>query len=149
MRGVVQRVTQASVSVDDECVGQIQAGFVLLLGIEEGDDDQDLDYLLGKVLGLRVFPDDDGKMNLDLQQVGGELLVVSQFTLLGDVRKGRRPSFVKAASAELGREMYLKFVRKAKLQGLRVAEGVFQADMQVSLVNDGPVTLLLDSRKTF
>ena len=149
MRGVVQRVSQASVHVDGESCGEIGNGILLLLGVEEGDTQTDLDYLLKKVLGLRIFPDEQGKMNLDLRQADGSLLVVSQFTLLGDVRKGRRPSFVKAASAELGRSLYLEFVRRAKAEGIRVEEGIFQADMKVRLLNDGPVTLLIDSRKIF
>ncbi len=149
MRAVVQRVLSAKVVVDDATVGEIQQGLLVFLGVEEADDEGDLEYLVKKVIGLRVFSDSDGKMNLDLPEIGGQLLVVSQFTLLGDVRKGRRPSFIRAASQESGRKYYRAFIDRARQLGVVVAEGQFQADMRVSLINDGPVTLLLDSRKQF
>lgn len=149
MRAVIQRVTSASVVVDDQMVGSIELGLLVLLGVEQGDTEKDLDYLVSKTLGLRVFEDDDEKMNLSVLDTGGELLVVSQFTLLGDVRKGKRPSFIRAADPPIANELYLEFVARAKSQGIGVATGVFAADMKVSLLNDGPVTIMLDSRKTF
>lgn len=149
MRAVVQRVSSASVTVDEKVTGKIEKGFLVLLGVEKEDTDEDLQYLLKKVIGLRVFEDENGMMNLDLKQVGGALLVVSQFTLLGDCRKGRRPSFIQAAGPEKGREYYERFVEEARKEGFPVETGVFQAQMEVQLVNDGPVTLLLESRKLF
>jgi D-aminoacyl-tRNA deacylase len=149
MRAVIQRSRQASVTVDQRLVGSIEHGLVVLLGVAAEDTPADADYLLEKILGLRIFDDAEGKMNLGLAQVGGELLIVSQFTLLGDARKGRRPSFIKAAGPELGRSMYEYFIGRAKEQGGRVATGEFGADMQVALINDGPVTILLDSQKLF
>lgn len=149
MRAVVQRVSSAKVVVAGDIIGEIGTGLLVLLGVEEGDTQADLDYLVHKVIGLRIFNDDEGKMNLGLVEVGGEVLVVSQFTLLGDVRKGRRPSFIRAAKPELGQAFYRKFVDQMAGQGVRVAAGRFQADMKVHLVNDGPVTLMLDSRKQF
>ncbi|MCA9041328.1 MAG: D-tyrosyl-tRNA(Tyr) deacylase [Planctomycetaceae bacterium] len=149
MRAVVQRVSRASVTVEERITGQIGMGFLVLLGVEEEDTENDLDYMLRKVLGLRVFTDPDGKMNLDIQDVGGSLLVVSQFTLFGDCRKGRRPSFISAAGPEKGRLYYEKFVEQARASGIRVETGEFQAQMEVELVNDGPVTMLLDSHKLF
>ena len=149
MRAVIQRVSTAKVVVDQETIGEIGLGLMILLGVEEGDGQTDLDYLVNKIVGLRIFNDDEGKMNLGLTDVAGEILVVSQFTLLGDTRKGRRPSFIRAARPELGNELYRAFVDKLKGEGIGVAEGQFQADMQVHLVNDGPVTLLVDSRKLF
>ncbi|MCP4176053.1 MAG: D-tyrosyl-tRNA(Tyr) deacylase [Fuerstiella sp.] len=149
MRAVVQRVSKASVTVDGVVVGAIQKGVLILLGVADDDAQQDVIWLAGKVAGLRVFEDDDGKMNLDLTDVAGSALVVSQFTLLGDCRKGRRPAFVKAARPELANSLYLSFVAEMRGRGLTVETGTFQAQMDVELVNDGPVTLLLDSRKTF
>ena len=149
MRAVVQRVRESKVVVDDRTVGEIQAGLLVLLGVEEGDTEKDSEYLVNKVIGLRIFEDDEGKMNRGLVEAGGELLVVSQFTLLGDVRKGKRPSFVRAASPDEGNRLYEDFVERASTQGLAVQTGQFQADMKVHLINDGPVTILLDSRKTF
>ena len=149
MRAVVQRVTDADVSVDSIITGKIGKGFVILLGVEDGDSEADADYLVEKITGLRVFEDSEGKMNLSMMDVGGELLSVSQFTLLADARKGRRPSFVKAARPEEANRLYIYFNEKVREKGIRVAEGVFQAEMLVRINNDGPVTILLDSRKLF
>lgn len=149
MRAVIQRVSSASVTVDSRIVGQIGRGFLILLGICGDDRDEDLVYLAGKIAGLRVFEDDDGLMNLSLADVGGQVLVVSQFTLFGDCRKGRRPSFIAAARPEVALPLYDAFLAELRGQGLTVATGQFQAHMDVALVNDGPVTLLLDSRKLF
>lgn len=149
MRAVVQRVSRAQVSVAGSVTGAIDSGFVVLLGVAQGDTPQDAIYLAEKICGLRVFEDDAGKMNRALAEIGGRILVVSQFTLLGDCRKGRRPSFDKAAPAELARELYEAFVAAVGEQGIATATGRFQEHMQVELVNDGPVTLLLDSRREF
>lgn len=147
MRACIQRVTSAQVTVDGEVVGQIQRGLLVLLGVAQGDTEKDLGFLVDKIVGLRIFDDADGKMNLGLKEIGGALLIVSQFTLLGDCRKGRRPSFVEAAAPETASAMYQQFVQHARALGVPVETGVFQANMQVALVNDGPVTILLDSRK--
>ncbi len=147
MRVVVQRVSRASVTVADEVVGQIGIGLLVLLGVAEGDTQQDVNWMARKVIGLRVFPDDEGKMNLDVGEVGGAILAVSQFTLLGDCLKGRRPSFVKAAPPDEARSLYGSFVAELRGQGMSVQEGRFQQHMDVELVNDGPVTLLIDSRR--
>ena len=149
MRAVVQRVSRASVTVADEVVGQIGRGFLVLLGIEEGDAQDDVVYMAQKIAGLRVFEDSDGKMNLGLAEVGGAMLVVSQFTLMGDCRRGRRPSFIQAARPELADELYRAFCAEVRGQGIEVQTGRFQTHMDVELVNDGPVTLLIDSRKQF
>jgi len=149
MKAVLQRVSSASVTVDEDIVGQIGAGLLVLLGVEQGDTDKDLVYLADKTAHLRIFEDDAGKMNLSVLDVGGEVLVVSQFTLLGDCRKGRRPGFTKAAPPEQADVDYLKFVDELCRFGLKVETGTFQAHMHVALVNDGPVTLLLDSHKEF
>lgn len=149
MRAVVQRVTQGAVSVDGEVVGQIGIGFVVLLGVAAEDTQEDVIWLAGKVEGLRVFEDADERMNLSLREVSGQVLVISQFTLLGDCRKGRRPSFVAAAPPDRANSLYQSFVAELRGHGLTVETGRFQADMQVSLTNDGPVTLLLDSQKKF
>ena len=146
MRAVIQRVTEARVEVDGKVTGEIAAGLLVLLGVAKTDSAGDADFLAAKVCQLRIFCDQNGKMNRSLTDVGGGLLVVSQFTLYGDCRKGRRPSFDQAAGAELARTMYEHFVDIARRTGLTVATGIFQADMQVSLVNDGPVTLILESR---
>jgi D-tyrosyl-tRNA(Tyr) deacylase len=149
MRAVVQRVSRASVTVAGEVTGQIGRGFLVLLGVEEGDGQADAVYMAQKIAGLRVFEDADGKMNLGLTDVGGAMLVVSQFTLLGDCRKGRRPSFIQAARPELADELYRAFCAEVRGQGIDVQTGRFQQHMDVELVNDGPVTLLIDSRKQF
>lgn len=149
MRAVVQRVTEGDVTVENQVTGSIGNGFVVLLGVEDTDTEKDADYLADKIVGLRVFEDADDKMNLSLQDVGGEMLVISQFTLLADARKGRRPNFVKAARPEMAKKLYDYFVEKVKAQGIRVGEGVFQAHMLVRIHNDGPVTILLDSNKLF
>ncbi len=149
MRAVVQRVLESSVSVDGVVTGSIKKGFTVLLGVEEGDTKDDVKYLAEKIVGLRVFDDNEGKMNLSLSDVGGEILAISQFTLLGDCRKGKRPSFIKAAQPALANDLYRDFVDRCKEGGIRVEEGVFQAEMLVNIVNDGPVTLLIDSRKIF
>ena len=149
MRAVLQRVTDADVSVDSKITGKIGKGFVILLGVEDGDSEADADYLVEKITSLRVFEDSEGKMNLSMMDVGGELLSVSQFTLLADARKGRRPSFAKAARPEEANRLYIYFNEKVREKGIRVAEGVFQAEMLVRINNDGPVTILLDSRKLF
>ena len=149
MRAVVQRVSQARVTVDGEEIGAIGQGFLVLLGAEEGDDSKDVGYMARKILGLRVFPDEEGKMNRELAQAGGAVLAVSQFTLLGDCRKGKRPSFIKAARPERAKPLFEEFVHAIRAQGTRCETGRFQAMMEVELLNDGPVTLLLDSRKSF
>ena len=149
MRAVVQRVREARVEVDGETVGAVAQGMLVLLGVARGDTAGDAAYLAEKTAGLRIFEDGEGKMNLALPEVGGAVLVVSQFTLLGDCRKGRRPGFTEAAPPELADALYGDFVAALRGAGLEVATGVFRAEMQVHLVNDGPVTLLLDSRKTF
>ena len=149
MRAVVQRVSRASVVVDGETVGRIDKGLLVLLGIADDDTQQDVIYLAQKIAGLRIFEDGQGKMNLSLSDVGGGMLVVSQFTLLGDCRKGRRPSFVRAARPEKAQALYGSFVAEVRGQGIAVETGRFQEHMQVELVNDGPVTLLVDSRKQF
>ncbi len=149
MRIIVQRVKEASVRVDDRVVGSIDKGLLVFLGVGALDDEKDLDYMFNKVLGLRIFQDEDDKMNLSLEDIDGELLVVSQFTLYGDVRKGRRPSFTDSASPEMGEEFYEKFTEKCRESGVKVETGIFGADMKVDLTNDGPVTIMLDSKKTF
>lgn len=149
MRAVVQRVTDADVSVDNKITGSIGKGYVVLLGVEDGDTEADADYMVEKITGLRVFEDNEGKMNLSMMDIGGELLSVSQFTLLADARKGRRPSFVKAARPDDANRLYRYFNEKVREKGIKVGEGVFQAEMLVRINNDGPVTILLDSKKLF
>jgi D-tyrosyl-tRNA(Tyr) deacylase len=149
MRAVVQRVSEASVQVEGATVGRIGAGLLVLLGVGQGDGDDDAAALADKVLHLRIFPDDAGHMNRSVLETGGGVLVVSQFTLYGDARKGRRPSFIDAAAPEEANRLYGLFVARLRASGLRVEEGVFRALMDVVLVNHGPVTLLLDSRKLF
>ncbi len=149
MRAVVQRVLRAAISVAGQSIAAIDRGFVVLLGVAEGDSRDDAAYLAQKIAGLRVFEDDQGKMNRGLAEVGGKMLVVSQFTLLGDCRKGRRPSFDKAARPETARALYEAFVAAVRGLGVETATGRFQEHMLVELVNDGPVTLLLDSRREF
>ncbi len=145
MRAVVQRVSQARVEVEGAITGQIELGLMVLLGVAKGDGPAAADWLVDKIAGLRIFPDPEGKMNLSVEQAGGALLVVSQFTLYGDTRRGRRPSFDDAATPEDARRLYEYFVEKACERGLRVETGVFQAMMSVHLVNEGPVTLICES----
>ena len=149
MRAVVQRVSGAQVSVADELVGKIGPGLLVLLGVSKSDGTSDADYLAGKILGLRIFEDENGKMNLSLAETHGAVLAVSQFTLYGDVRKGKRPSFDEAAPPELARKLYEHFVSKIREAGITCKTGRFQTMMQVELVNDGPVTILLDSARNF
>ena len=149
MRACVQRVSQAQVTVDDEVCGAIGRGLVVLLGVAADDTPHDARQLADKIAGLRIFEDEQGKMNLALADVGGAMLVVSQFTLLGDCRKGRRPSFVAAAGPELAESLYEVFVAAVAERGIEVATGRFRQHMMVALTNDGPVTLLIDSRREF
>ena len=144
MRVILQRVSRAEVRIEGRVVGSIGRGFLLLVGFKDGDDRSALSWMADKISGLRLFPDPDGKMNLAIGDVGGELLVVSQFTLYGDVRKGRRPSFVAAAAADVAEELYTEFVDILRDGALPVATGEFGAMMEVDLVNDGPVTLILE-----
>jgi D-tyrosyl-tRNA(Tyr) deacylase len=149
VRVVIQRVSEASVTVDQKTVGAIGQGLMVLLGVAQGDTSQEAKSLAEKTAGLRIFEDDAGKMNRSVEEIGGSLLVVSQFTLLGDCRKGRRPGFTDAAPPELADQLYEEYVAALRSRGINVATGVFRAEMQVALVNDGPVTMLLDSRKQF
>ncbi len=149
MRAIIQRVTQASVSVDGQVVSRIERGLLVLLGVEQGDAQRDADYLAEKTAGLRIFPDDAGLMNLSVVDCTGAVLVVSQFTLLGDVRRGRRPSFISAAQPAEANGLYEYYCQQLRTAGIEVGQGRFQADMQVALINDGPVTIMLDSRKAF
>ena len=149
MRAVVQRVSRCRVTVDGQVTGEIGAGLLVLLGVSKSDNEQAADYLVEKITGLRIFEDAEGKMNLSVQESGGALLVVSQFTLYGDVRRGRRPSFDAAARPEEARRLYEYFVGRLRTAGLRCETGQFQAMMEVELVNSGPVTILLDSEKQF
>ena len=149
MRACVQRVSRAQVEVDQRIIGEIGTGLVVLLGVGQGDADTDARYLAEKITQLRIFPDDEDKMNRSLIDVGGQLLAISQFTLYGDVRKGRRPSFISAAAPDLGNALYERFVQCIRDLGVTAATGQFQANMQVELVNDGPVTILLDTEKLF
>jgi len=149
MRVVVQRVRSASVTVDGRVAGAIDAGLLAFVGVAHDDGPEDVQYIASKIHDLRIFPDDDGRMNRSVVETGGSVLVVSQFTLHADCRKGRRPSFDNAAPAPIAEALYLDVVRVLRERGLTVATGMFQADMQVSLVNDGPVTMLLDSRRAF
>ena len=149
MRAVVQRVSSSKVTVEDNITGQIKKGLLVLLGVTHEDTSSDVDYMIDKILNLRIFEDENGKMNLSLKDVGGELLVVSQFTLYGDCRKGKRPSFTNAARPEVATPLYEEFVQKSKEQNIVVQTGQFGAHMMVDLINDGPVTMLLDSSKNF
>ena len=144
MKSVIQRVSAASVTVDADIVGEIGCGILVLLGVEKGDTEQQADWLAEKIVNLRIFEDKAGKMNLSVQDMGGSLLVVSQFTLAGNCDKGRRPSFDSAAAPDEGRRLYEYFVEAVKRLGLPVSTGIFQADMKVTLVNDGPVTFVLE-----
>lgn len=149
MRAVVQRVNYANVKVDEKIVGEIDKGLLVFLGIGENDDNTDLKYMVDKVLGLRIFEDDLGKMNLSLRDINGEILVVSQFTLYGDVRRGKRPSFSSSADPELAEDIYEEFIRLCKKEGIKTETGIFGAHMNVKIENDGPVTILIDSNKIF
>ena len=149
MRCVVQKVTQARVTVESEITGEIKNGYMVLVGAEEGDTDADVIYCAEKISGLRVFEDDQEKMNLSVQDVGGSVLLVSQFTLLGDARHGRRPSFSHAARPEMAEPLFELLCKKVAEKGIHVETGRFRTHMEVSLVNDGPVTILLDSKKGF
>lgn len=149
MRAVVQRVASASVTVDGKLISEIGKGLLIFHGVAQEDTSADLDYLTNKVANLRIFEDDDGKMNRSLLEIGGEALVVSQFTLYGDCRKGRRPSFIDAAPPDKAEALYQQFIRALSGTGISVKAGIFQAMMDVKLVNDGPVTILLDSSKLF
>lgn len=149
MRAVVQRVSSAGVTVGDMVTGRIGPGFLIYLGVMEGDTEEDLSYILDKITHLRIVNDSEGKMNRAIGETGGEFLIVSQFTLCGDCRRGRRPSFSAAASPDRGRYYYLALIDRLKEQGFSVQAGIFGAHMQVSSINDGPVTMLLDSRKLF
>ena len=148
MRALLQRVTEASVTVDQQIKGAIQPGLVVLLGIERGDGRRDCDYLLDKIVNLRIFADADDKMNLSILDIGGEMLIISQFTLCADCRKGRRPSYNDAMPPAQAKELYEYFIDQAQKTDINIASGVFQAAMQVALINDGPVTIMLDSKKS-
>ena len=149
MRAVIQRVTKSSVSVGGEVTGSIKQGLTVLIGVEDGDTEKDAEYIASKTAGLRIFEDEDGKMNLSVKDIGESILAVSQFTLLGDARKGRRPSFASAAPPQEARRLYEKVIELIKNEGIDVEEGVFQAEMMVKIDNDGPVTILLDSGRKF
>lgn len=149
MRAVVQRTDKAKVTVDGEVIGDIGKGLTVLLGVGPNDTKEDSKYLAEKIVNLRIFPDEEDKMNLSLLDVGGELLAVSQFTLFGDCRKGRRPSFVEAAKPQMAKELYEAFIADCRAFNVKVSSGQFQAEMIVTLDNHGPVTLLLDSKKLF
>ena len=149
MRAVVQRVSKASVTVDNKVVGEIGKGLVVLLGVGADDNLRDLEYLVDKVLGLRIFQDENDKMNLSLLDCKGELLVISQFTLYGDVRKGKRPSFTDSAHPDIAEKIYLEFINKCMDNGIKTEKGIFGANMEVSLINSGPVTIMIDSKKGF
>ena len=149
MRAVVQRVKEADVTVDNNITGSINKGLMVLLGVEEGDTEADALYMADKITGLRIFEDEEGKMNLSIKDVGGDILAVSQFTLLGDARKGKRPSFSKAARPDEANKLYRHFIDLVNERDVKTEEGVFQAEMLVRIYNDGPVTILLDSKKLF
>ena len=149
MRAVVQRVTEASVSVEAAEISRIGPGLLVLLGVESGDTDKDAVYLADKLAKLRIFPDSEGKMNLSVKETGGEVLMISQFTLLGDARGQNRPGFTRAEEPERANQLYLACCRQVELHGISTQRGIFRAHMAVSLTNDGPVTILLDSNKQF
>ena len=149
MRAVVQRVTESSVTVEGQITGATDEGLVVLIGVEKGDTDKDAGYIADKVSGLRIFEDENEKMNLSVKDVGGSILAISLFTLLGDVRKGKRPSFITAEDPEIANRLYQQVCENIRNQGIKVETGIFQAHMLVKINNNGPVTILLDSRKTF
>lgn len=149
MRAVVQRVSRSEVTVDGRTTGKINKGLLVLLGVTHGDTSKDVDYIVDKTINLRIFEDENDKMNLSLKDIGGEMLAVSQFTLYGDCRKGRRPSFTNAAAPEEADKLYQEFVKKVSEQGINTETGEFGAHMMVDLANDGPVTILLESNKSF
>lgn len=149
MRAVVQRSYEASVKVDDKTIGEIDWGMVVLLGVKDNDTEEDLKYILRKVLNLRIFDDENGVMNKSILDVGGSILLISQFTLYGDVRKGNRPSYSNAAGFEEGKALYEKMIKEIEKSDIKVETGSYGADMKVSLINNGPVTILLDSEKVF
>lgn len=149
MRAVVQRVHTCSVCVENKTVGQIEKGLLVYLGVEKEDTDEDMQYLADKVCGLRIFSDSDGKMNLSVQDIHGQIMVISQFTLCADTRKGKRPSYNNAASPQMGDQYYNRYIDALRARGIKVETGVFGGKMQVRYTNDGPVTILLDSRKLF
>ncbi|MDD7363346.1 MAG: D-aminoacyl-tRNA deacylase [Peptoniphilus sp.] len=149
MRAVVQRVQRASVSVDGECISSIDEGLMVLVGISTEDTEKDIAYIGKKILGLRVFEDDEGVMNINVGDSGGEIMLVSQFTLYGDGRKGNRPSYIRAAKGDVSEPMYEQLIDYIESRGHRVAKGQFGADMQIDMVADGPVTILLDSERSF
>ncbi len=149
MRAVIQRVNQASVQINGSTTGKIGPGLVVLLGIRTDDTSKDLQWLADKIIHLRIFDDKEGKMNISLTNIGGEMLIISQFTLYGDCRKGRRPGYSNSAPPEIAEPLYQQFIKEVKNHRITVATGTFRASMEVALVNDGPVTLLLDSEKTF
>ena len=149
MRAVIQRVAKAKVEVKEELVSEIKQGLMVLVGVTKTDTKEDIEYIASKISNLRIFTDQDGKMNLSLKDIGGEILLISQFTLYGDARKGRRPSFTESASGEFAEKLYEDLIEYLKNEGFEVKTGKFGADMQVSLVNDGPVTIQLDSSKIY
>ncbi len=149
MRAIIQRVSEASVTVDKTVTGSIKKGILVLAGMKGSDTDNDLEWMAGKIINLRIFEDEQGKMNLSLKDIEGEMLIVSQFTLYGDCRKGRRPGFSEAAPPDIAERLYLRFIDKIRAAGIATATGQFQADMKVQLINDGPVTLMLDTEKIF
>ena len=147
MKAVIQRVSRASVDVNDETIGKIGRGFLVLLGVANEDTDEDMDYLVKKITQMRIFEDEAGKMNLSMKDVGGEILIISQFTLFASTKKGNRPSFTEAGAPDFSKEMYLKFIAACRDCGIHTEEGDFGAHMMVSLVNDGPVTITMDSKQ--
>ena len=149
MRAVVQRVASSRVTVDERVTGEVKKGLLVLLGVTHDDTSKDVDYMVDKVTNLRIFEDENDKMNLSLKDIGGEVMAVSQFTLYGDARKGRRPSFSDAARPDVANPLYEEFVEKLRAQGITVGTGEFGAHMMVELINDGPVTILLESKKAF
>jgi len=149
MRAVLQRVKKANVTIDEKVKGEINKGIMLLLAIGKEDTENDLKYMIEKVMNLRIFEDENEKMNLSLLEIKGEMLIISQFTLYGDCRKGRRPNFMKSEKPDIAEEMYNEFIKKAKEYGIKIESGEFGANMAVDLINDGPVTILMDSKKEF